>query len=107
MNKYVLVAASALLLALSGNLAFGQSGSFKPKNGFIPDEKTAVRVGEAVLETIYGEKQIASERPFSAKLKNGVWTVTGTFPKGQRFGGVAEIKISKSKGCVISVTHGQ
>jgi hypothetical protein len=78
---------------------------YRPKNGFVPDEKTAIRIAEAVLTSIYGEKQIKSEEPFSAKLHNGVWTVEGTIAEGVE-GGVAIIKISKAHGTIISVTHG-
>ncbi len=106
MTKYICVAITALAVALCGAAGLAQSRTFRPKNGFIPDGRTAVRVGEAVLEAIYGEKQIASERPFSAKLKDGTWIVTGSFPKSQRFGGVAEIRISKKEGCIVSVHHG-
>jgi len=57
------------------------------------------------LTSIYGEKQIKSEEPFSAKLHNGVRTVEGTIAEGVE-GGVAIIKISKMNGTIISVTHG-
>lgn len=82
-----------------------QQHSYRPKDGFVPDEKTAIRVAEAVLTPIYGEKQIKSEEPFSAKLHSGTWIVSGTIAEGVE-GGVAEIKISKRDGTVISVTHG-
>lgn len=78
---------------------------YTPKNGFVPDEATAVRVAEAVLTPIYGETQIASERPFSAQLKGDVWIVSGHLPNA--FGGVAEIRISKRTCQVISVSHGK
>lgn len=82
------------------------AGSYTPKSGFVPDKATAVRVAEAVLVPIYGAKQIASERPFSAELDGNVWIVTGHLPEGWT-GGVAEIKISKMTCQVISVTHGK
>jgi len=85
--------------------AASQKESYTPREGFVPDEKTAIRISEAVLTPIYGEKQIKSEEPFSAKLHNGIWTVTGTIEEGVE-GGVAEIKISKRTGTIISVTHG-
>jgi NTF2 fold immunity protein of polymorphic toxin system component len=52
--------------------------SYTPKAGFVPDSKTAVAVAEAVLTPIYGKEQIESERPFTATLKQGVWTIEGT-----------------------------
>lgn len=82
------------------------AGSYTPKNGFVPDKETAVRVAEAILVPIYGEKQVASEHPFSADLKGDVWTVTGHLPEGWT-GGVAEVKISKRTCQVISVNHGK
>jgi hypothetical protein len=55
--------------------SFGQG--VKPANGFVPDAKTATRIAEAVLVAIYGEA-VTSDRPFTAKLGHGTWTVTGT-----------------------------
>lgn len=77
---------------------------FVPKDGFIPDEATAIKVALAVLAPIYGEKIISSEHPFSATLAKDVWTVIGTVPKGH-VGGAAEIRISKSSGKIIRVVH--
>jgi len=107
MRRNITTAVAVLSAFLCGTLVLAQTRSFTPKNGFVPDEKTAVSVGLAVLEPIYGKDEISAEQPFSAKLKNGIWAVTGTFPRGQRFGGVAEVRISKKDGCILSVTHGQ
>jgi hypothetical protein len=75
-----------------------------PKSGFIPDEATAIKVAEAILSPIYGEKQILGERPFHATLNDGTWTVSGSLPKGWD-GGVATIRIDKKTGGVISYIH--
>src|ERR1700691_5039173 len=80
-----------------------QAQSYAPKDGFVPDPKTAVKIAEAVLIPVYGEKQIESEQPFKAVLENGVWTVDGTLRcsdgKGDVTtmcdGGTAEAKRSK------------
>ncbi len=54
--------------------------NFKPKDGYVPDAKTAIRIAVAIWEPIYGEKQIAREKPFTARLDtNGVWIVEGRF----------------------------
>jgi hypothetical protein len=96
------------VLVIAGVVAASsQSRSgYKPQAGFVPDAKTAIAVAEAVLTPIYGEKQIAAERPFSAQLKDGVWTVSGSLP-AENVGGVAEIKIHKSDAAVIFVLHGK
>jgi NTF2 fold immunity protein len=91
--------------------AFGKG--YKPELGYVPDSKTAVRIAEAVLIPVYGEKQVESEKPFAAKLRNEVWTVAGTLrcPDGNGGsttmcdGGVAEVQISKADGRILFMTH--
>ena len=80
--------------------------SFKPKDGFVPTEETATRIAEAVWLPIYGKETIEQEKPFQAKLSNGVWTVTGTLPEGH-LGGVALAEISKENGAILRVIHGK
>jgi|SRR5579862_2942988 len=100
----------AAALFLSVGLPMLQTAASKPANippnGFVPDEKTAIRVAEALLIPIFGEKRIDSERPFSAELNGDIWVVKGYLPYGVK-GGVAEIQISKKTCQVISVTHGK
>ena len=91
--------------------------SYKPKAGYVPDAETAVHVAEAVLIPVYGKKQIESERPFTAKLNHGVWTIAGTLrcpdgkggfaPDSLCDGGVAVIQISKDDAHIVSMTHGK
>src|SRR4051794_21303627 len=57
-----------------------QQPVFVPKDGFVPNAATAIRIAEAIWIPIYDEEQIQSERPFEANLSNGVWTVTGSLP---------------------------
>lgn len=82
------------------------SDGYVPKEGFIPDESTALLVAHAVLTKIYGKQQIDSEQPFLTELKDGVWTVKGSLPKDMA-GGVAIIKLSKYDGRVLYVNHGK
>jgi NTF2 fold immunity protein len=90
-------------------LLFGQD--VQSKTDFVPDSETAVKIAEAVLVPVYGKKQIESERPFTAKLKDGVWRVSGTLHCSdgaeQCFGGVAVVEISKKDARVISMGHGK
>lgn len=102
------VACFSLLLA---ELASGQG--YVPREGYVPNSVTALRIAEAVLTPIYGEKQINSEKPFIAKLKDGVWTVQGTLhcPDGTGGitthcdGGTAEVRISKTDGRILFMMH--
>jgi hypothetical protein len=79
----------------------------KPKDGYVPDAKTAIKIAVAVWEPIYGEKQIAGEKPYTARLDtNGVWIVEGSLPKGY-LGGVAIAEIAKEDGKILRVSHGK
>lgn len=80
--------------------------NYKPKKGYVPDEKTAIRIAVAVWIPIYGEKQIEEEKPYHANLDNGVWTVMGSLPENS-VGGVAEAEIAKDNGCILRVSHGK
>jgi hypothetical protein len=93
-------------------LTAANAQSYTPKDGFVPDSTTAVKVAEAVLIPVWKEK-IESERPFTATLKKGVWTVDGTLhcPDGKGgmttncMGGTAEVKLSKADGRVLKMIH--
>lgn len=100
-----------LLLTMPLVLAQG----YKPPRGFVPDSKTAVKIAEAVLIPVYGEKKIESEQPFTAKLKGDEWTIYGTLrcPDGKGGttticdGGVAVVEIAKEDARVLSMNHGE
>ncbi len=94
------------LVVVAATPFFAAAEGFNPKHGYVPDEKTTIRVAEAVLIPIYGEERVVAQRPFTAKLKKEVWIVTGHLPEGF-LGGVAEVKISKKTGEILSVTHGK
>jgi hypothetical protein len=89
------------------------SQGLPPKQGYVPNAETAVKIAEAVLIPVYGGKQINSERPFKAVLKEHIWTVSGTLycsdGKGGTtttcVGGTAEVQISKDDGRIISMMH--
>ncbi len=80
--------------------------SCKPKNGYVPNEQTAIVIAVAVWTPIYGREQIESEKPFKARLKNGVWTVTGTLPEGY-VGGTTVAEIAQDDGRILRVIHYQ
>ena len=105
------ICAMFFLMLSSALLVFGQG--YKPPGGYVPNSATAVRIAEAVLSPVYGKAQIESEEPFTAKLKDGVWTVSGTLrcPDGKGgttticAGGVAVVEISKADARVLSMIH--
>ena len=80
--------------------------SYVPPEGFVPDATTAARIAVAVWIPIYGAAQIESEKPYTASLSGGVWSVQGSLPAGS-VGGTAYAEIAKSDGRIIRVTHGK
>jgi hypothetical protein len=83
-----------------------QQHSYVPDEGFVPNQTTAAILAEAILKPIYGEDSIDKQKPFKILLKNNIWIVTGTLPKGL-MGGVAIIEISKKDAKVLRVSHGK
>jgi hypothetical protein len=81
--------------------------SITPRNGFVPDESTAVQIGQAAATAQYGEKTISQETPFRARLYNDTWLVIGTLHPEGADGGTAVIKISKTDGRILFMTHQQ
>ena len=108
MNIRVLALVFMALTVVVGSAQRQPEPSFHPKNGFVPNAETAVKIAEAVLIPVYGEKLIVSERPFKATLQEDVWTVEGTLPcptGKQCLGGTAVVKISKSTGQILGMMH--
>ena len=95
-------------LCLIAMLAFAgdKKETFKPKEGYVPDAATAIKIAVAVWSPIYGADQIEKEKPYKARLSNGIWTVEGSLPKGP-LGGVADADIAKDDGRILRVIHGQ
>lgn len=85
--------------------------NYKPKQGYVPNKATAIKIAVAVWIPIYGKKHIKGEKPYNTILKNGVWHVSGSFPKatngGIRVGGVAVAEIAKNDGHIIRISHGK
>jgi len=80
--------------------------NYKPSQGYVPDQATAIRIALAVWEPIYGRAEIAGEAPYKAELIGGVWVVEGNLPAGM-LGGVALAEIAKDDGKIIRVSHGK
>jgi hypothetical protein len=78
--------------------------SYRPKEGFVPNQETAIKIAVAVWEPIYGKKKIAGEKPYKVNLQNGVWNVKGSLKHGLK-GGVAEIEICKATAQIIRLSH--
>jgi hypothetical protein len=101
-NRTKLIAAALC----ASSVAMAQAPTYKPAKGFVPDEKTAIAIAEAVLKPVYGDEQIRSEEPFHATLKDDVWTIDGYLP-ADNFGGVATVRLSRIDGRILYMMHGK
>jgi hypothetical protein len=108
------VVAACLIAALPYALAQDNQRdphrSVCPQAVCVPDEKTAIRIAEAVLMPIYGEGHIKSERPFTARLEGNRWIVAGSLPKPRKanemiVGGTAMAEIDKADGRIVAIYH--
>jgi hypothetical protein len=93
-------------LSVEHRMASSTEHNYQPPGGYVPDEKTAVRIAVAVWEPIYGVDTIAGQRPSQARLENGVWIVEGSLPRVVP-GGVAIAEIVKDDGRISRVSHGR
>lgn len=79
--------------------------SIRPQKGFVPDESTAVKIGQAVASAQYGEARVLQEMPFHARLYGDTWTVKGTLHPVGALGGTAVIKLRKTDGKILFMMH--
>jgi hypothetical protein len=89
------------LLVLLCSCAFAQAPV--PKNGFVPDEKTAIKIVRAVLEPMIGQIGVKAQEPFRAELNNGVWNIFGRTnqPSSFRGGGGINMRLNKQTGEIL------
>ena len=97
---------SLLILGVLSGVCLGSTDSYSAPRGYVPDAATAVAIAVAAWKPIYGAKDIEAERPFVARLRGGVWYVSGTLPK-DAIGGTARAEIAEKDGRILRVSHGQ
>lgn len=74
----------------------------------IPTEETAAAIAKAILASLYGPLRIYRQQPFHLASKDGNWLVEGSRPPGRYDdGGTAEIRLRRSDGKVLGLSHGR
>lgn len=87
-----------------------------PTSVRVPDEATALKIAEPALINMYGKRQIDAERPLTATLDKGIWTVSGTLwctdrngnrsrEQGMCLGGSAVLKLRQRDDKILSIIH--
>jgi hypothetical protein len=95
-----------IVLLLAGALAAAAQPRQKHRD-YVPDEKTAKRIAEAVLVAQYGEERVKAQLPLlaSAAYKD-YWIVQGQengSATSSRGGGGLAVFINKHSGCIGNV----
>jgi hypothetical protein len=101
-----IIALLAAVFACAALAAEPGQHTVEPASGYVPDQRTAIRIALAIWEPIYGREQIEKQKPYRATLREGVWVVEGSLPEGW-LGGVALAEISQRDGKVLRVSHGK
>jgi hypothetical protein len=87
-------------------ICFSFCTAIKPieNTNYVPDEKTAIKIAEAILIPIYGN-EVLEKKPFTARLiNNKIWHVEGSINLDE-LGGVPIIEIQKSDCKILKITH--
>jgi NTF2 fold immunity protein len=109
--KIFIISSLFLLIVLIVYVSVEEKGSgtlmfIEPRNGFVPDEATAVKIAEIIGIKVFGNN-LKDYKPFHADLKNdSIWHIYG-LPKKQlfsvRFGGGPVWEIKKKDGKILKV----
>ena len=94
-------------------ITLAAQSALPPTSVRVPDEATALKIAEPALIQTYGKRQIDDERPLTATLDKGIWTVSGTLwctdRNGNRthecLGGTAVLKLRQRDGKILSIIH--
>jgi hypothetical protein len=78
---------------------------FEWKGGLVPDKDTTIRIAEAILFPIYGEKDVREQRPYQIQLKGGKWIIDGAPPPAGAVGGSFHIVFLQHDARVLEIGH--
>jgi hypothetical protein len=91
-----------VLFLASALLALPQTA--KKHRDYVPDEKTAVQIAQAVLIAQFGEERVKAQLPLHGSNSYGdVWIVQGTEPGPPHKGGGMAVMINKHSGQIVNV----
>lgn len=90
-------------------VASGKDLEKVPHPDYVPDEKTAVRIAEAVLIGQFGDERVNAQLPLSAmSTSKDSWLVQGSIKDKEgrtQVGGSLAVWVDKHTGCVSVIEH--
>jgi hypothetical protein len=83
-------------------VALGKDSGKTPSHpDYVPDEKTAVQIAEAVLVAQFGQERVSAQLPLhAASTSKDLWLVQGTLQGLHGPGGNFGVWVNKHTGCV-------
>jgi hypothetical protein len=75
-----------------------------PKEGYVPDKDTAIKIAEVILIRLYGERDVTSQKPYVVTEDENIWWVCGTLKKDE-LGSSFSIAISRQTAAVLYLEH--
>jgi len=80
----------------------------KARRDYVPDQKTAERIAEAVLIGQYGEERVSAERPLIVDGSNKEYWIVQGAPRENGMSGLGDgpaVWINKHTGCLKVLEH--
>ena len=86
-----------------GNVGYHvqQEEVYTPKNGIVPNAKTAVQIAIPVMESYYG-KEVFKKMPIAVTLRHNTWLLKGHV-KLNKIGGGYYVEIDKASGRFLTI----
>jgi NTF2 fold immunity protein len=92
-----------LLVAVASGQAMGKPW---PHPDYVPNERTAERIAEAVLVAQFGQERVEFQLPLRVRsTSKDLWLVEGTIRETIAAGGNFGVWINKHSGCVSVIEH--
>jgi hypothetical protein len=87
-------------------LLAAEDTGYIPEKGYVPDEKTAIKIAKIVWEPIFGKKYLIwNKYKYRIELiDDATWVIEGVNQLG-RLGGGPCIKIDKQRGTILEVSY--
>jgi len=105
-SSAIITALFLSIFAINGAAPAAERPVHKSETSASIDKAEAIKIAVKEWERIFGKEKIDGEKPYQAILKDGIWYVSGSLPRGSK-GGVAEAEIRKKDGLIISIKHGK
>jgi hypothetical protein len=82
------------------------SGKVQPHPDYVPNEKTAERIAEAVLVSQFGQDRVNAQLPLTVvSTSKDLWLVQGMVHEPHGPGGNFGVWINKHSGCIKTMEH--